>query len=57
MDAMRTWSTGTRYLNFAPEDGRPQDAFSPEDWARLQRIKAEVDPRDLFRTTDPEARS
>jgi FAD/FMN-containing dehydrogenase len=57
MDATRAWSTGTRYLNFAPEDGRPQDAFSPEDWARLQRIKAEVDPRDLFRTTDPEARS
>lgn len=45
---MQPWSTGVRYLNYAPDDGHPEAAFSPEDWARLQRIKAEVDPDGRF---------
>ena len=55
VSAMEQWSTGTRYLNFAPEDGRPEAAFSADDWARLRRVKAEVDPLDLFHTEQPQA--
>jgi FAD/FMN-containing dehydrogenase len=48
ISAMSEWSTGIRYLNYSPEDGHPEAAFSSEDWARLQRIKSEVDPLGRF---------
>jgi len=48
IEVMRPWSTGTRYLNYAPDDGHPEAAFAPEDWDRLQRIKAQVDPDGRF---------
>ncbi|PZE34081.1 FAD-dependent oxygenase [Curtobacterium sp. MCPF17_031] len=56
VEAMAGWSTGTRYLNFAPEDGRPEAAFSTDDWARLRRVKTAVDSRDVFRTERPRPR-
>lgn len=53
VEAMRPSSTGTRYLNFAPDDGHPERSFSAADWERLLRVKAAVDPRNLFRTQQP----
>ncbi|GAB3605160.1 FAD-binding oxidoreductase [Conyzicola nivalis] len=55
--AMGEWSTGTRYLNFAPDDGRPDTTFSAGDWARLQQIKTAVDPENRLRTDEPQPRS
>jgi FAD/FMN-containing dehydrogenase len=49
-EAMLPWSTEIRYLNYAPDDGHPEEAFSAEDWDRLQRIKAEIDPHGRFPT-------
>jgi FAD/FMN-containing dehydrogenase len=53
IEALRPWSTGTRYVNFAPDDGHPERSFSGDDWARLLRVKAAVDPGDLFRAQTP----
>jgi FAD/FMN-containing dehydrogenase len=52
---MDGWSTGTRYLNFAPDDGHPETTFSTQDWARLQQIKSDVDPGGRFRTDLPQS--
>lgn len=46
--AMSAWSTGSRYLNFTPDDGHPESAFSSGDWERMRTVKAEVDPYGLF---------
>ncbi|WP_420369452.1 FAD-binding oxidoreductase [Curtobacterium sp. L1-20] len=53
VEAVRPWSTGSRYLNFAPDDGHPERSFTPTDWSRLLHVKAAVDPRNLFRTQQP----
>jgi FAD/FMN-containing dehydrogenase len=52
-EALAPWSASTRYLNFAerPEDGR--GFYSPSTYRRLREVKAQVDPRELFRSNHP----
>ncbi len=49
--AMKPWSTGRVYLNFIGDEGihRVEAAFGPEKFARLQSVKTEWDPNNLFR--------
>jgi FAD/FMN-containing dehydrogenase len=49
MRAMAQWDAGTAYLNFAGDSVDPAKFYSPENYARLRRVKAEVDPAGLFR--------
>ncbi|WP_420361774.1 FAD-binding oxidoreductase [Curtobacterium aetherium] len=53
VEGMQPWGTGRRYLNFAPDDGHPELSFTPADLSRLQRVKAAVDPGDVFRAQQP----
>jgi FAD/FMN-containing dehydrogenase len=48
-DALAPWDAGSAYLNFTEETVDPALFYSPEAYARLRRIKAEVDPAGLFR--------
>jgi FAD/FMN-containing dehydrogenase len=50
-DAMKPWSTGRVYLNFIGEEGvgRVEAAFGPEKYARLQALKKQWDPHNVFR--------
>jgi FAD/FMN-containing dehydrogenase len=49
--AMKPWTTGGVYLNYIGEEGqaRIEASFGPKKLARLQAIKAEWDPNNLFR--------
>ena len=49
--AMKPWSTGGAYLNFLGDEGpgRVEASFGPEKWTRLQALKREWDPENLFR--------
>jgi FAD/FMN-containing dehydrogenase len=49
--AMKPWSTGRAYLNFLGDEGlgRVEAAFGPAKYARLQALKDEWDPENLFR--------
>ncbi len=47
--AMGPWDAGTAYLNFVEEQVDPAKFYSAENYARLRRVKAEVDPAGLFR--------
>ena len=49
--AMKPWTTGTVYLNFIGDEGeeRVRSGFGPEKFARLQALKKEWDPNNLFR--------
>jgi FAD/FMN-containing dehydrogenase len=53
LDAMQPWSTGTTYVNFNGVEDTSPDAvrrtYGPEAFARLQHLKAEYDPDNLFR--------
>ena len=50
IDAMAKWDAGTAYMNFAEAaDADPASFYSPENYARLRRVKAEVDPGGRFR--------
>ena len=42
--AMAKWDAGTAYLNFVEDTVDPAKFYSAEDYARLRRVKAEVDP-------------
>ena len=50
---LRPFTRGRSIYNFTAEpDGRPADArnaFAPDTFGRLQRVKAAVDPRNRFR--------
>ena len=50
-DAMKPWATGRAYLNFIGDEGldRVEAAFGPEKFKRLQALKTEWDPTNLFR--------
>lgn len=48
VDAFRPWSTGTSLANFAGNGVEPATVWSAHDLDRLRRIKAEVDPGNLF---------
>jgi FAD/FMN-containing dehydrogenase len=49
--AMKPWSTGRVYLNYIGDEGihRVEAAFGPEKFARLQAVKQQWDPDNLFR--------
>ena len=47
--ALADFDTGRKYLNFTEQATDPACFYTPETWARLQAIKAEVDPDRLFR--------
>ncbi len=49
--AMKPWTTGRVYLNFIGDEGmdRIEASFGKEKYARLQSLKAEWDPDNLFR--------
>ena len=47
--AMAKWDAGTAYMNFAEDTVDPATFYSAEDYARLRRVKAEVDPTGLLR--------
>jgi FAD/FMN-containing dehydrogenase len=50
--AVRPWATGATYPNFSGvEDAGParvRTAYRPADWDRLRRLKAALDPGNLF---------
>jgi FAD/FMN-containing dehydrogenase len=48
--AMKPWTTGAVYLNFIGDEGteRVRSGFGPEKYARLQALKKEWDPQNLF---------
>jgi FAD/FMN-containing dehydrogenase len=49
--AMKPWASGAVYLNFIGDEGaeRVHAAFGAEKYARLQRLKDEWDPNNVFR--------
>ncbi|MFC4782953.1 FAD-binding oxidoreductase [Nocardioides sp. MAHUQ-72] len=50
VDALAPWSTGTSLVNFAGHGGErgASSAWTPEVLERLRRVKAAVDPHDVF---------
>ncbi|GAA0384226.1 FAD-binding oxidoreductase [Microbispora corallina] len=48
-DATRRWAQGT-YVNHLGDEGggRIREAYLPESWARLTRLKARMDPGNVF---------
>jgi FAD/FMN-containing dehydrogenase len=48
--AMKPWSTGRAYLNFLGDEGlsRVEAGFGPEKFARMQQLKAQWDPDNVF---------
>ena len=49
--AMKPWTTGQVYLNYIGDEGlhRVESSFGEKKYARLQAIKAEWDPDNVFR--------
>ena len=48
-DALAPWDIGSAYLNFVEEPVDPAQFYSAEAYARLRRVKADVDPEGRFR--------
>jgi hypothetical protein len=42
--AMSPWANGANYLNFTEARVDPASFYAPEDYARLQAVRADVDP-------------
>jgi FAD/FMN-containing dehydrogenase len=51
--AVAPYGRGREYLNFAERATDPAAFFGADAYARLRRIKGEVDPGDLFRANHP----
>jgi len=51
--AMSRWDSGRDYLNFTQRRERGDRFFGPKAFARLQAVKARVDPDDVFRSNHP----
>jgi FAD/FMN-containing dehydrogenase len=49
-DALAPHASGREYLNFAERPVDPVTFYGEETYARLRRVKAEVDPLELFRS-------
>jgi Berberine and berberine like len=52
-DRLRPWDTGRAYANFAKDPADPRAFFPADTYRRLERVKAEVDPDDLFLAIHP----
>ncbi|MDZ5620962.1 FAD-binding oxidoreductase [Nocardioides sp. HM23] len=48
VDALKPWATSSSLVNFAGHGSEPESAWTPDALARLRRVKATVDPRNLF---------
>jgi FAD/FMN-containing dehydrogenase len=48
LEAMRPWSNGLEYLNFAESKVDTSRAFEPAAWRRLQDVRRAADPDRLF---------
>ncbi|HEU5043566.1 MAG TPA: FAD-binding oxidoreductase [Nocardioidaceae bacterium] len=53
VEALAPYSSGGPYLNFAERPVDVSTCFDADTWARLCRVKAEVDPTGLFRANHP----
>jgi FAD/FMN-containing dehydrogenase len=53
VEALEPWSTGRRMFNFSAPDAESASLFDPDTYARLTRIRREVDPDGLFRANHP----
>jgi FAD/FMN-containing dehydrogenase len=51
--AMSRWDSGRDYLNFTQRRERAERFFGAKAFARLQAVKARVDPGDVFRSNHP----
>jgi FAD/FMN-containing dehydrogenase len=51
--ALSRWDSGRDYLNFTQRRERGERFFGPKAFARLQAVKARVDPDDVFRSNHP----
>ena len=51
--ALRDYGHGRHYLNFAERATDPAAFYGEESYARLRRIKGQVDPQDVFRANHP----
>jgi FAD/FMN-containing dehydrogenase len=51
--ALRPWSNGRQYLNFAENPGSAAAGFAPSEWQRLQRVRAAADPAGVFVANHP----
>ena len=49
-EALAPWSRGKTYLNFAEKHVAIGDAVGAEAFARLEQVKASVDPDGRFRS-------
>ena len=47
--AMTPWANGRQYLNFVEEPHDASDGFWPDNWARLQAVRASVDPAGVLK--------
>ncbi len=52
-EALEPVDTGRRYLNFTEETTDPARFFEPAALARLQMVKARVDPNQVIRANHP----
>jgi FAD/FMN-containing dehydrogenase len=52
-DALAPWEADHTYLNFAETRRGGASLFGGDAYARLQRVKAEVDPQDVIRSNHP----
>jgi len=46
--ATEPFQSGGSYVNFLTDEGEARSAYEPETYARLQRLKAEYDPDNVF---------
>ena len=51
--AICEWDAGRRYLNFTESAVDTRCAYSGAAYRRLQAIKTQVDPQDVFRANHP----
>jgi FAD/FMN-containing dehydrogenase len=49
VDAVAAWSNGRSYLNFAEGATDVSTGYRPETWARLQQVRATVDPHGVLK--------
>ena len=48
IEALRPWSNGRSFLNFAEGPNETSTAFRESSWERLRAVRAQVDPTELF---------
>jgi FAD/FMN-containing dehydrogenase len=48
-DALAPWEAGSAYLNFTEETVDPAQFYPADAYARLRRVKADIDPEGRFR--------